>query len=224
MLELKNQNLNVKLSIPVRYDEFRNDAAPNITLILLHGYGQTKERIYKSIGVHLINLAKRLIVLNGPFPIPYQDKEGDYKEGYAWYFHSYRQNFTVIPAENCEPFFDELISKLNLEGENVSLIGYSQGGYIMPLFAQKLKNLNQLIGISCGVSTHFKSWMINSKPCFNLIHSEEDNLSDVKQAEIQFNELNLDNKNCALYKLPGGHEMDQNKISIIKKLISQNGM
>ena len=219
LVELTNQDIHVNLSIPIRYDEFINESAPNKTALLLHGYGLNKERMFKSLGMHLTDSVRRLVVLNAPFPLPYQDKDGNYKEGYAWYFKLFQENVTLIPPENCEPYFEALVEKLSLASEDVTLIGYSQGGYVMPYLAKKILKLNQMIGISCGVPSQSKELFESLNPKFNLIHSDFDSLSSVHDAECQFNALNLDKVTSQFLKIPGGHEMDSMKIGIVKKLI-----
>ena len=213
-VEIKNHEIRVQIPISIRFDEYTNLKAPKRTLVLLHGYGETKDRMFRKLGQHLTANAHRIIVLNAPFPAPQLRKEG-YKEGYAWYFRS--QSLTMIAPETCDSIFDELIGRCQLNSEPVTLIGFSQGGFVLPYLARKIKNLEQLIGISCGAHPH--EFFSKSKPIFNIIHSIEDKVVDIATAEKQFSALGLDPQTSKFHRISGGHEIDSVKVEAIKSLL-----
>jgi predicted esterase len=216
-MQLLEQQINITVPLSVRFDEIIDDTVvQDKTIILLHGYGESKERIFKTLGAHLAGIARRLIILNAPFPLPYLSKSG-YKEGYSWYFRSLQYNLTLIPPEVCEPLFTKFVQTAGLTKSPVSIIGFSQGGFIMPYLAQQIPNLDKLIGISCGIN--FDSWYREHKPNLHIIHADNDNLSSIEHAEEQFLDLGFDKSK--FYTVAGGHEIDTVKIEIVKRLIQE---
>ena len=119
--EIKDQSIEVGIPIKVRYDEYYNESGHNNTIVLLHGYGERKERIYKMLGQYLRGLARRLIILNAPFPA-LQFGNKSISEGYAWYYRSLKYNMTLIPPESSNVLFDKFIETANLKEEPVTII------------------------------------------------------------------------------------------------------
>lgn len=210
-------NFSTSIPIEIKYSEYIDAAAPKRTLILLHGYAETKDRLFKNLGSHLEGCYSRMLILNAPFPIPFLAKDGNFKEAYAWYFKSVRQNITLIPPEACETLFTHFLEQISLGPEPVHVLGFSQGGFIMPRLGIKIENLRQLIGISCGVSV--ATWPKGFQAMLNIIHGSEDSVLLCNESENQFQELGLDKSKNRFFKVGGGHDIDVAKIDLVKKLI-----
>jgi len=168
----------------VDFTEYGPDDAKE-TILLLHGYGEKAETIFRKLSSVLPSDVK-IICPNGPFPMPKKTDEG-FKMSYAWYFFDpIREQFFIdydLPATLLQKF----IKTQDLDQLPLTIIGYSQGGYLAPFVGQKLSNTTHVIGINC----RFRYDMMNSEINFRLdaIHGAADNLVDPVKAHKSFNIL-----------------------------------
>ena len=154
-------------------------------ILLLHGYGERSKTIYKKLKSEL-PADQRIICPNGPFPMPKKTDDG-FKMSYAWYyFDPITEQFFIdydLPATLLQNFmisngFDKL---------PLTIIGYSQGGYLAPFVGQKLKNTKQVVGINCRFRYDMLGPTLNYK--LDAIHGQKDELVDPVKAQESFNVL-----------------------------------
>lgn len=206
----------IELPLKVTYCERLNPTGTDRTIILLHGYGETKERMMRKVAEPLVAHARRWISLSAPFPCPQLTPKGP-KPGYAWYFRSLKHQVTMIPPQDCQKVFQRFVAQVQLNSSPVVIIGFSQGGYIMPYLASEIRNISALIGISCGLHVDQESrW---KGLYLDLIHSAGDELSNIDEAESQFQQMQPRLKGGAFHRLSGAHGIDAEKIAVVEKLL-----
>lgn len=122
--------------------------------LLLHGYSESADLIYKRLGIHLED--KGLVVaVNGLFPLvdrfPLERKPNEkLLRGYAWYFYDPAHDHYLIDYDVPASALGSLLQQLNPDHKPVTLLGYSQGGYLAPFVAAKHDLVERVIGINCS--------------------------------------------------------------------------
>ncbi len=137
----------IKINSPFPMDYFSNECAnPKRVIFLLHGYGESGKKIFNRL-IDFLPKDALVIAPNGPFPLPEKLEDG-YKVSYAWYFYNkFTGEFLIdydFPSELLKNLWLELNLKLPL-----TVIGYSQGGYLAPFVGEKIVDTNQVIGVNC---------------------------------------------------------------------------
>ena len=147
--------------------------------LLLHGYQQTAERFYQRLA-DAIPPAFEVVALDGPFPVPFQQPEGEWRLGYSWYFYSTRQKYYYIPISAGVDYVRTWLKSQQLESRVQKIIGFSQGGYLAPFLGKTLPSVNQVVGLHC----RFRHEDLESPGSFYLdaIHGEKDSLVDPEMA------------------------------------------
>jgi predicted esterase len=208
--------LDTSFHFTVQYSELRNESAPDRCLFLLHGYGERKERIMRKLGEALQAEAKRIIALNAPFPVPQLSGE-EFREGYSWFFRSLSKNKVLIHPSVCESLFRQAVDKLGLHDTKTTVIGFSQGGYVMPYLAKHLNNLEAMIGISCGVHRADHPELLSGD--LYIVHADKDSLSDIDEAEKNFRDLSRTGNKGFFQRLSGEHAINSEKIEAVQSIL-----
>jgi predicted esterase len=138
---------------------------PSEVILLLHGYSESGKRILDKL---LPALPEDALILapNGPFPMPQRTERGTLVT-HSWYFYDPGSTQYYIDMEFAvECLRDallgsdlpEAIAWKNWGGTPsapkfselpIRIIGFSQGGFLAPVAAQKLPQVRQFIGIAC---------------------------------------------------------------------------
>ncbi len=178
---------------------------PKHIYILLHGYSESGFKIYKRLGHKIDQQQKDVLVLapDGLFPLPksfpldtkiLKSKE-ELLQGFAWYFyHAVTDQFLIdydIPAQTLAQWIQTVLESHQLSSDNLTIIGYSQGGYLAPFLGEALEMLslspNKVIGINCS----FREDKLQKVPNFPLsqIQGKEDKIIDTKLCFERFQKL-----------------------------------
>lgn len=178
--------------LPIEYEQsyFTNDLKDYDHIILaLHGYQQSGEFFYKRIEKFL-DLNKTLIICpNAPFLVPTKKEEG-WIDTYSWYFFDPQKKSFYINYEPSALMISKLLDQLNPLNKEVTLLGYSQGGYLSPKVAQLNKNIKKVIGLACIFrGERFK---LKDDCEYFQIHGNEDDVVDIKESQNEFEKLGLD--------------------------------
>lgn len=184
-----------------QFSTIENECAKAVEFfILLHGYSESAKVIYKRLGQKINKLKGencKIIAINGLFPLvrPFEILKNNEKNreeknilGFAWYFYDSSKDQFLIDYEVPAKTISHWINHINPNNLPVTIIGYSQGGYLAPFIACELnKNVKRVIGINCS----FRYQMLPQIPNFRLdqFQGREDQIIDTKLAFERFDYL-----------------------------------
>lgn len=152
---------------------------PRSLILLLHGYNERGLRIFRKLRRSLPEDA-HIIAPNGIFPLP-RLKTDRLDFGYAWYFYDKFTGSYEIDQALAAGMLKQLLASVNPRHLPVTIIGFSQGGYLAPFLAYAEPDVKHVIGIGCEFRTRF----FTRPPTFSLaaIHGEADHLVSFEHAK-----------------------------------------
>ena len=206
---------------------------PRKAIILCHGYGADGEDL-----MGLVPYLKEhppetaFFAPNAPIELDY---------GYAWCnlddFHpgqpitsDYLEKLTQRaqkPAIQLQDFIKKIQEKYHLNNQDITLIGFSQGGLVVSYAAlTQEKPLGHVIALSaipiCWTSTLAKQFKPAHIPFF-ITHGSADPVVPVAAADINITELRKAGQDPALFISEGiGHAIDQPTLDHIIHFIQGN--
>jgi predicted esterase len=209
-MTIKAQSINLPLNLDCGYhsNELKN---PKEVILLLHGYMLDGKFMFDTFQKHL-QADKLIIAPNGPFLIPY--KKGDeFFPRYSWYFFDSQKKHFYIDFTPAASMLNNMLEKLapNLP---VTIIGYSQGGYLAPKVAEFNSNVTKVIGMACTFrNERFEEQNID----YNQIHSKADLVVDYKESVSEFNKLKKPGRYIELEN--EGHKLSPAYFEALKKIL-----
>lgn len=167
--------------------------------ILLHGYCESAEVIFRRLGRHL-NSTDSIVAFDGLYPLPKTlplesfVKEGDspekFLQGFAWYFYDQRADQFLIDYQVPVNSLCHALESLNPENKPVSIVGYSQGGYLAPFLALEYRPTTHVLGINCSFRFDLLKENYSEIPFrIDQIQGREDQIIDTKLCHRRFYEL-----------------------------------
>jgi predicted esterase len=215
-METKIQ-LEVKLPVTVHATQEKFEG-PDRTFVLLHGYGETKERIKRKLLETVKPFGNEVITVNAPFPIPILTEKGT-KEAYSWFFRSRRLGVTLADPSVNQAVFSGLVSELSLRSRKCILIGFSQGGMVLPILARELPQVEAMIAISIGID---ESDLGQSPGVpLHIIHGNSDSQSDLNFAREEFAKLRAEHALSSFVEVEGGHDIDPVKLDAVRSILER---
>lgn len=181
---MKRSFSNLNLRLPHEAEVYL-PANPKKVYLLLHGYMQDGSYLYK----HLIDRLPKdcaVIAPNGPFIVPYKKKDS-FEAKFAWYFFDPAKKTYYINFEPAAEFIKSLFIELDLHRKPITLVGYSQGGYLAPKVAELIPAIDTVIGLACCFRNSRFDFKGNA--IMHQIHSKSDLVVDYKNAKDEFEEL-----------------------------------
>lgn len=188
---------------------------PASVVLLLHGLHERGKRIYRKLLPYLPADAT-VIAPNGPFPLP-RHKDGRVSYGHSWYFFDKAEQKYFIDQTLAKFWLRDLLEIENPKKLPVTIIGFSQGGYLAPLAGNEIKETNLVIGLAC----EFRSTLIREKLPFKLvqIHGEEDEVVKLDWAKEQISILDKTGINVELHTVHATHEINSQMAEKIKSIM-----
>jgi predicted esterase len=158
---------------------------PKLLILLLHGLNERGLRIYRKL-INYLPTDAHVIAPNGPYPLP-RPKAEKLDFGHAWYFYDKNKDSYPFDQKLALSLLISLLENRNEQQLPVTIIGFSQGGYLAPLLGHEIKNTTAVIGIGCEFRSHF----FMEKPSFRLIsiHGENDEIIPASMARAANAEL-----------------------------------
>ena len=200
-----NYNLDVTSILPISKNK------PHHAIVLCHGYGGDGKDI-SALAINWQRFLPDAIFLcpNAPEVCSINP------QGYQWFdLNSEKEEAilekSLVAEEKLNTFIDQVLDNLQLEPNNLALVGFSQGCMIsVQVGIKKKEQINCLIGYSGKViNQKHLSDNINSKPKMFLMHGENDTIvspTHLLEAKEYFNNHGLKIKtkifnNCE-HKIP----------------------
>jgi len=213
MDEFEMKNIKITCEVVAHYNYIKHPG--NNLIILLHGYGQTSQVILKKISP-LVESAS-VLSISAPFPIP-ERIDGKYRLGFSWYFYDPKRDEFIIDMSTAPQYVAHLVASLGLEAMNKVIVGYSQGGYVMPFVAMKMTNISKLIGIACQYLDDELPTIFDF-PIYG-VHGANDEVVDPIKSKASFENLKKRGAKGDFFMVSGaGHGISEQMLSQIKKLI-----
>ena len=165
-------SLNTKIVYPDNVNEIKN------AIILLHGYGGDGNDI------SILTLSWKRFLPNTIFLCPNGHEPCSINpNGFQWFdLTSDKEEVilekSLVAEEKLNTFLDQVFDNLQLESNNLALVGFSQGCMIsIQVGLKREKKINCLIGYSGKViNQKHLSNNINSKPKIFLMHGANDTI------------------------------------------------
>jgi predicted esterase len=177
---------------------------PREVILLLHGLEERGKRIYRKLLQYLPDHAQ-VIAPNGPFPIRRSEtKRMDF--GHSWYFYDKTERTYVINQDLSKYWLRDLLAIENPNKLPVTIIGFSQGGYLAPVAGREISETKLVIGLAC----EFRSTLIHEAPPFPLVqvHGVNDEVVPLNCACAEIEKLLLAGIHVELHKIENtAHEI-----------------
>lgn len=194
------------------------EGAPSQVVLLLHGLNERGRRIYRKLIRYLPEDAL-VLAPNAPWPIPRQ-KPSKLDFGHAWYYYDrHTQTYPVT-----QQLALELLVKLLMTTPKdlpVTIIGFSQGGYLAPQLGFLSPRVDKVIGIGC----EFRERFFPSSPSFQLhaIHGSRDEVITPEMAQAEIEKLNLRGIPVSWTLVDSAHDITEDTGRTIQRLMETYG-
>lgn len=202
-------------SMPLKTIERRVES-PRCLILLLHGLDERGLRIYRKL-VRYLPADAHIIAPNAPFPLP-RLKADRMDFGYTWYFYDKFTQSYEVDQTLALSLLKDLLNQANPDQLPVTVIGFSQGGYLVPLVGYQNPMVCRVIGIGCEFRTHFFTEWPNFK--LNALHGAEDNIIPPQNAQKEIESLKEMGINVSWNLIPGTrHEITAACGEVVKSLL-----
>ncbi len=158
-----------------------------------------------------------IIAPNGPFVVPVKKRE-KFSAGYAWYFFdSYEKKFYINYEPGAE-FVKSLLIELDLIKKPITIIGYSQGGYLAPKVAEIIPSVDTVVGLACIYRS--ERFRLRSQVMYHQINSKTDLVVDYEDAQSEFQQMRSKGNIGQFVTLEeNGHRLDDDYLSELETFI-----
>ncbi len=195
--------------------ETAGDSRSKKLFLLLHGYGESGHKMLKRLRPYLPSDAY-LLAPNGVYPLPARTEEG-YQMGFAWYFFDPVSLKYFIDYDLPASFLKSLVEELGLQNKEITIIGYSQGGYLAPFAGEKLEQCKQVISVNANYKYEMYNYPIPFK--FYGLNGMKDEIVDPHNAQKSFEKLLEKGVSGKFFGFPeDGHRFSRPFLEKIKEL------
>lgn len=202
---MDSQRLVAEAPVPMNY-LYEPGSADGRLFLILHGYQLSARSMLNRLQPAL-PAGATLVIPEGPFPVPQRTTTG-YKAGYSWYFYDPASDQYLVDMETSLCLLQKLHQHLGLGARPLTIIGYSQGGYLAPFAAARLRHTQRVIGLAC----HF---LVDELPRplqfrMDAIHGVQDATVDPVGAQTAHAKLVAEGVKGDFYQLEDtGHEVNE---------------
>lgn len=198
---------------------------PQQIILLLHGLGERGKRIFRKLCSYLPSNAL-IIAPNGPYPL-IKNTSPLKQAGYSWYYSD------IFPKKTSCELLKTLIEKENKKKVPLSIIGFSQGGYLAPHVGQMIKETQMIIGIGCEFRasslvhhdlSHQSFQDIKKDFPFKFIglHGEDDKIVSFESAKKNIEDLKKFGLKTEFISVPRGqHHIDEEMGHLVASYFNQ---
>ena len=193
---------------------------PTQVILLLHGLHERGLRIYRKLISALPDDAL-ILAPNGPFPLP-REKDGRLEVGFAWYFYDRGTKSYYLDQSLAVSWLSEYLREKNPHHLPLTIIGFSQGGYLAPLLGHALPDTRLVIGLGC----EFRENLVDEKIRFPLIglHGENDFIVNVDHSRADAEKLKKKGMNVSWGTIPDtAHSISEAMAKRVKSILETYG-
>jgi len=197
----------------------RRVESPSEVILLLHGLGERGKRIFRKL-LPFLPKGALIIAPNGPFPIQ-RNKQHKLEFGHSWYFYDKIEKKYFINQDLAKFWLRDLLKIENPNSLPVTIIGFSQGGYLAPLAGKEIAETKLIIGLAC----EFRTTLIQEKLPFEMvaIHGEEDEIIPQSMAQNEIALLKNIGINVDFHSVKAGHEITSEMGKVVQEILEKYG-
>lgn len=198
----------------------RRVESPAEVILLLHGLGERGKRIYRKL-INCLPETALVIAPDAPFPIS-RNRPEKMDFGHSWYFYDKREQKYYITQDLAKFWLRDLLKIENPTHLPVTIIGFSQGGYLAPLAGHEIKETRLVIGLGC----EFRSTLIHAAPPFPMIgvHGEKDTIITMDSALSEIAKLKELGIEIEFHKVKdAAHEITSEMAKTVKTILETHG-
>lgn len=189
---------------------------PRSIILLLHGLNERGRRIYRKLVKYLPDDA-HILAPNAPLPLP-RLRSDQLHDGYAWYVYDRRTETYEVDQTIALKLLGQLLSEKNPHSLPVTVIGFSQGGYLAPLLGMENPSIKTVIGLGCEFRDHFFQGPLT----FSLhgLHGENDTIIFAQSSREMATLLQRKSLEVSWELIPEtGHEISPPMGEAIKRIL-----
>ncbi len=138
--------------------------------------------------------------------------------GHSWYFYDKLEKRYFTTQDLAKYWLRDLIHLENPAKLPVTIIGFSQGGYLAPLVGLEIPETRLVVGLAC----EFRSNLLTALPCFPLVavHGDADGVVSAEASRRELALLEERGLDVAFHPIPGtGHEISSPMARTIKEIL-----
>lgn len=185
-------------------------------LLCLHGH-QLDGRFMHKRFAPLVGPKTKVISPNAPFLVPLK-KEEHWEARYSWYFYdSGKKNF-YINYDPAAHWLSKLIRLKNPDHKPVTILGYSQGGYLAPKVGELISECDKVIGINSIFRT--KRFKIRKDIEYFQLNGSKDKIVSCHEAKEEFQLLKEIGAKGAFETCEEGHLLNQSLIKQVARSLN----
>lgn len=193
---------------------------PDQVILLLHGLHERGLRIYRKL---IKSLPEKAVVLapNAPFPLP-REKNGRTEYGFCWYFYDRNTKSYYLNQSLAVSWLKEFLAAKTLSHLPLTIIGFSQGGYLAPLLGHELPETKLVIGLGC----EFRDNLVSDEIKFPLIglHGANDVIVNIDHSKAEAERLMKKGLNVKWEAVPDtAHEITDLMGKRVSSLLEEYG-
>lgn len=213
-----------------RLEGLQDAASPRPLLVALHGMGQDLDIMAGQIAP-LRSRDGLLLLPDAPLPFERKAEGGERGLGHAWYVYTGDQADFLAWAERAEAYLlgliDDLIASGVADSERVSLIGYSQGGYLAGILAlRNPERFRAAIIVNARVKHEVAGQpsAAASRPEFLVLHGEHDRFIPLDAARASTDQLAASGTEAQFEAFPSGHRFSEDQAARARDWLDERGL
>ena len=198
-------------------------------LVALHGKGMSAEQFLRLLR-HLPERPRILLVPEGPYPFEKRHEQG-IDIGYGWYIYRGDQDefrdHLLRSEQHLLAVLDEVTERFPIDTGRVTLLGYSQGGYLGGFVA--LRHKQRFAGLVLA-STRLKHEFLGEEiatgqlPATLFVHSANDPSVDWTRASHGRDLMKTAGANTEVYLHDSGHRLPAEAVEMIGDWLGRKGL
>jgi len=193
---------------------------PKRLVVLLHGYQQRASTMLR-LAAPSFGEETTVLAPDGPWPVPYRVADR-YEMGYSWYFFDPKTEVYGVPMEPAIELLTAWLAGIEEVGSlPITVVGFSQGGYLAPFLGRALDAVDRVVGINC----RFRSEVLTDRYAFRLdaLAGAEDPVVDPDRARGCHEEIISRGNRGRFVVVPGAaHRLDSSMAAALTTLADES--
>jgi predicted esterase len=187
--------------------------------LVLHGYSDSSAAARKRLlGADPV-AGVTVLSPNGLFPAPAQ-KDGRFKEAYAWYFYDVSSGRAMISPELAASALLGLIKQIGLDRLAWTVLGFSQGGFFAPFLARAGLRMEAIVGV--GAAYRAEAYQGLPPLAVYALHGELDAIVPFADARESFRAIQAMGYGKRFCALPGvAHSLDDAGRALARAILAE---